>query len=241
MKLAKRLLSLGMAAALCMTGLSFPSIQAQESPGENLALGKTVLVSSEEGTSSQGADTHAENAVDGDTSTCWTAQTRDSSGDWDVSYPEWLCVDLGAEYSISFIEMQLDSRNGQRLYDYRVYASENTPPVAGEKEVPEGFVLLADRTDNTVSGVQQPVQVTDQTARYILVEILSCNQYNAETAPGPPFPFMSWQCTVKGRAGILTKPPKFPSRPPAAGTKATPRSWTAPGSLADGCSVPPLR
>ena len=96
MKLAKRLLSLGLAAAMCMTGLSFPSIQAQEPPGENLALGKTVLVSSEEGTSSQGADTYRENAVDGNPSTCWTARTKDTAGNWDASYPEWLCVDLGA-------------------------------------------------------------------------------------------------------------------------------------------------
>ena len=178
MKLAKRLLSLGLAAAMCMTGLSFPSIQAQEPPGENLALGKTVLVSSEEGTSSQGADTYRENAVDGNPSTCWTARTKDTAGNWDASYPEWLCVDLGAEYTISAIDLELESKGGQRIYDYKIYSSVDTAPVEGETQIPAGFELLADRTGNTVSGVQPTLELTEQTARYILVEILSCNQYS---------------------------------------------------------------
>lgn len=163
---------------MCMTGLSFPSIQAQQPPGVNLALGKTVLVSSEEGTSSQGVDTHAENAVDGNSSTCWTARTKDAAGNWDASYPEWLCVDLGGEYSISEIDLELESKNGQRIYDYKIYGSVDTASVEGNTEISAGFELLADRTGNTVSGVQPALELTEQTARYILVEILSCNQYS---------------------------------------------------------------
>lgn len=172
-------MSLGLSAVLCATGFTVPGIQAAEPSQENLALNKTVIVSSEEGTSAQGTDTHGYSAVDGKTNTCWTARTKNSSGDWDASYPEWLCVDLGEEYSISAIDLQLESKGGQRVYDYKIYSSTDTPPTGGSQEIPQGFELLLDRTGNTVSGVQPTAEFTDQTARYVLVEILSCNQYSS--------------------------------------------------------------
>ena len=83
---------------ICVPKLS--AVHAAEPEPTNLALGKTVYFSSDEGVSTQGKDTRAVNAVDGDRNTWWTAQTKNASGDWDAQYPEWLCVDLVASTTL---------------------------------------------------------------------------------------------------------------------------------------------
>lgn len=144
----------------------------------NRALNKTVYCSSEEGTSSQGTDTHGVNAVDGKNNTCWTAQTKDGTGAWDAKYPEWICVDLGKEYNVDKISLQLESKSGARTYDYKIYTSVNTAPTEGTSAIPDDYTVILDKTGNTESGVQTPATFTDETARYVLVEITACNQYN---------------------------------------------------------------
>ncbi len=66
--MTKRLLAAAMAFILCISGISSapPSKAAETKAAQtNMALGKTVYYSSEEGTSTNGADTHADRAVDG--------------------------------------------------------------------------------------------------------------------------------------------------------------------------------
>lgn len=73
------------------------------------------------------------------------------------------------------------------------------------------------------------------------MEILSCNQYDAETAPRAAASIYELAGYGQGDSGDSGETMEIPIQTASAGTKATPRSWTAPGSLADGCSVPPLR
>lgn len=177
----KRLLAFVMAAEMCLTGLYIPNniVNAAETEKVNLALNKTVYFSSEEGTSSQGVDTHAVNAVDGDKDTAWVAKTKDSNGAWDAKYPEWLCVDLGAVYNISDIDLRFESKGGARIYDYNIYTSSDMAPTGGTSTVPNGYTKILEKTGNTESGVQTTATFTDKTARYVLIEITSCNQYDS--------------------------------------------------------------
>ena len=73
------------------------------------------------------------------------------------------------------------------------------------------------------------------------MEILSCNQYDAETASWAAASIYELAVYGEGESGDSDETTEIPIQTASAGTKATPRSWTAPGSLADGCSVPPLR
>lgn len=102
------------AAALFFTGgqAIMPPAQAAQPHAEqtNLALDKTVYYSSEEGTSTSGADTHAANAVDGDKTTCWSANGKPDGTNWDAQYPEWLCVDLGKPYNLSQINLIFEGK-----------------------------------------------------------------------------------------------------------------------------------
>ncbi len=180
-KKCKRLLAFVLATDLCLTGLYIPGIgsaNAAEPSEVNLALNKRVYCSSEEGTSAQGVDTHAVNAVDGDRGTWWVAKTKDSSLAWDAKYPEWLCVDLGTECNIDSIDLEFESKAGARTYDYKIYSSVDTAPTEETSTVPSGYTEILDKSGNTESGVQTKATFTGETARYILVEIISCNQYD---------------------------------------------------------------
>lgn len=169
----KKLLGAAMVAAMCV-GTFGTTAMAEEA---NIALNKPVFFSSEEGTSNQGTDTHGTMAVDGDTATCWVAQTKTAEGAWDAKYPEWLCVDLGAKYDLTKMDIQFESKGGARIYDYKVYVSDSAP-VSGEA-IPSTFTMVLDKTDNDVSGVQPTYNFENKSGRYVLVEITKCNQYDA--------------------------------------------------------------
>ncbi len=173
------------AAALFFTGgqAIMPPAQAAQPHAEqtNLALDKTVYYSSEEGTSTSGADTHAANAVDGDKTTCWSANGKPDGTNWDAQYPEWLCVDLGKPYNLSQINLIFEGKNGARYYGYNVYVS-NKAPESGDRTLPEGFEKILSREDNTQStSAASPIteNITDGSGRYVLVEVTSCNQLDA--------------------------------------------------------------
>ena len=176
---SKRVLAAAMAFVLIMAGIPFTSetVSAETiSAKTNLALNKTVYFSSEEGTSTSGASTHAVNVVDGNESTCWAANGKPDGTNWDAQYPEWLCIDLGKEYDLSEVKIKFESKAGARYYGYNIYTSD-TAPVSGTSEIPENFTKIVDKEDNTVST--QNVYTEDTIsgkARYVLVEVTSCNQ-----------------------------------------------------------------
>ena len=177
MKKTKKWLALLLAVILCVPVVQLPAMEA-EAAVTNLALNKTVYCSSEEGASGTlGTTTTAEMAVDGKTNTCWTAATKDAANNWDAKYPEWLCVDLGKAYEIDRIEIQFESKGGARYYGYNVYTASDIAPTEGTSDVPAGYTKVADRENNTVTGVQDPVTGVG-TARYVLIEVTYCNQYN---------------------------------------------------------------
>jgi len=177
----RKLLAALLAANLLLLGLynaDAPRALGAETEMNNLALDKKVYYSSEEGVSSQGKDTRAVNAVDGRRDTWWTAQTKNVNGDWDAQYPEWLCVDLGKVYNISRIELELEAKGGGRVYDYNIYASVDQAPIQGSRTIPAGFSKILEVANNTVSGVQPAATFSGIAARYVLVEIVKCNQYS---------------------------------------------------------------
>ncbi len=178
MKKSTKLLVLLMCTVIFISLVCIMYVSAEEQGG-NVALGKTVYFSSEEGKSSSGSDTHAENAVDGNKSTAWVAHTKDASGAWAAEYPEWLCVDLGGYYSIDGIDLQLESKNGKRTYDFNVYVSKDVMPDHGTQNIPEGFVKILEKKDNKDSGVQPTITCDVAEVRYVLVEFISCNQYDS--------------------------------------------------------------
>lgn len=109
----KRFTAILTASALFFTGIYFtPAAQAagQQAEQTNLALNKTVYYSSEEGLSTSGADTHAVKAVDGDKTTCWSANGKPDGSNWDAQYPEWLCVDLGKTYNLNQINLIFEGK-----------------------------------------------------------------------------------------------------------------------------------
>ncbi len=164
-------------------GAVFPmTVFAEET---NLALNKTVYCSTEEGTGTDGGATVAESAVDGDMATRWSANGKDESGNWIYSYdnPDWICVDLGAVYDLNKIDLTFEGKGGARSYGYKVYASKDTAPTEGVKEVPAGYTMILDQSANTESTDQAQGQkissTVDAQGRYVLVQVLSCNQYDA--------------------------------------------------------------
>lgn len=146
----------------------------------NLALNKLVYCSSEEGISTQGKSTVAENAVDGNKETAWTAFVNNgTNGAEDARYPEWLCVDLGDVYEIGKIDLQFEAKGG-RTYDYRIYTSLDTVPEEKRGDIPQDYTMIFEKKDNKESGVQQSLPFTGKTARYVLVEITKCSAYSSQ-------------------------------------------------------------
>lgn len=183
-KRTKRMVAVILAVIMVVAGIPFtPSVKAAgETEGKtNLALNKTVYFSSEEGTSNTGVNTSAQNAVDGKEDTCWTAQARNLEGTWISKYPEWLCVDLGNEYDLSTVKLMFEKKDGKRYYGYNIYTS-NTAPTSETESIPETFTKIVDKENNTT--VTDNIFIEDAVsgkARYVLIEVVSCSQYDAST------------------------------------------------------------
>lgn len=143
----------------------------------NLALYKNVYCSSEEGLSTDGADTYAESAVDGDLSTRWSAETN---GGTEASYPEWIGVDLGKLYSISNIDIKFETK-ADRKYSYIVYGSEDVPLISGSEDIPDDYFVISDRSDNNEAGGIYNIDCGNRNIRYIAVKILGCDKWSENT------------------------------------------------------------
>ncbi len=147
----------------------------------DLALNKKVYFSSEEGRSkSTGKDTHAVNVNDGLMGTAWVANTTNygitRKG---ASYPEWVCVDLGRECSITEITIQFETKGG-RIYQFLVYASTSEPFVSGGA-IPSDYRLIIDRLDNDEynDGYYAFSMLEGTKARYITVMVTGNSLYPA--------------------------------------------------------------
>lgn len=181
--MSKRILAAIMVFVLCVSSFSFtPSVKAAETKETrtNLAKGKTVYFSSEEGVSADGkVDTHAANAVDGDLSTCWAADGKPDGSNWDAQYPEWICVDLGKKCNLDEVDLVFEDKGRGRSYGYNIYISD-TAPESGTREVPSGFTKVVDKSSNTTASTKDsPLKdvLTGKSARYVLVEVTSCSEY----------------------------------------------------------------
>ncbi len=179
MSMTKRFLAAVMSFVLGISGINFtPPAKAAETETKeetkvNLALNKQVYFSSEEGTSTSGVDTHAVKAVDGDTSTCWSAS---GSAQQTPRYPEWICVDLGKSYTIQEVDLLLETK-GDRYYGYNIYVSD-TAPENEQQEIPSSFKQVITK-ENNESPTKEPAieKVNNERGRYVLVQITNCSAY----------------------------------------------------------------
>ena len=158
----------------------------------NAALGKRVYFSTQEKKGTDGADTHAYSAFDGNTSTRWTSETH---GGTVASYPEWIGVDLGSVYDISDIQLQMETKGG-RIYTYEIYASVDVEPVSGVTTIPAGFTKIVDASKNTTAGGNYVHQLGNTKARYIILKVLSCDKWSQSTKYVAPSVF---EIVVNGR------------------------------------------
>lgn len=180
--MTKKFLAATMSFVLCVSGINVmpaEAAQTKQEVRENLALNKEVFFSSEEGTSTAGKDTRAVKAVDGDTSTYWAANGKPNGVDDDAQYPEWICVDLGKSYDIQEVDVLFETKGRGRYYGYNIYISD-TAPENNVSTVPDSFTKVVSKEDNTISTTEPAKEMLDnQQGRYVLVEVTSCNEYNA--------------------------------------------------------------
>lgn len=132
----------------------------------NLALGRPVSFSSEEGTSTSGTDTHGYNLTDGDVTTNWAAATKNGQ----ANYPEWIAADLGEVCDISAIETYF-YKPQSRIYQYKLWGS-----LDGQE-----YTLLQDCSDNKEKpgeGGNYIFTAEPETkARYIKVEVTGNSEF----------------------------------------------------------------
>ena len=161
----------------------------------NAALGKKVYFSTQEKKGTDGKDTHAYSAVDGNKSTRWASETH---GGTVASYPEWIGVDLGAIYNVSDIELYFETKGG-RIYTYEVYASLDVEPVSGTTEIPQGFEKIIDNSKNATAGGYYQHEAEGKKVRYIIVKVLSCDKWSQSTKYIAP---SVYEIIVNGRTAL---------------------------------------
>ncbi len=104
----------------------------------NLALGKTVTVSSTDDSSNA-----ATNAVDGDTSTRWSSAYGD---------PQWITVDLGAAQTITSVTLRWEAAYGR---SFKIQTSNDNANWADDYSTTSG------------TGGTQTIPITSVSARYV--------------------------------------------------------------------------
>lgn len=138
--------------------LGGPADPDEPAVATNLALNKSTTASSQ-----PQPENPASSLVDGDTNTRWSASV----------YPQWVEVDLGAEYSINKTEVVCYS---DRAYQYKVEAK----ATAGG-----AFTQVVNRTTNTTPGtVAAPLTntFTAMNARYVRITVTGCSGYTGTWA-----------------------------------------------------------
>jgi len=106
----------------------------------NVALSKTVTVSSIDGPADAGA-----NAVDGNTTPRWSSAYSD---------PQWIEVDLGAYYAISEIDLNWETACGK---NYQIQTSNDGMT----------WTIQSNVIGNTTTGLLKYPYATPPTARYV--------------------------------------------------------------------------
>ena len=118
---------------------------------ENIALGKTVSVSSEQ--SSNG--NYAVNIVDGDEGTRWCA----SNG----SLPQWVVVDLGQASAIAGFQLMWE--NASSIYKYMIEVSDDGM----------NWDVALDMSENTTVNTATETQMVKTAGRYVRLNITGIN------------------------------------------------------------------
>jgi len=131
---------------------SVVSISVATGPPTNVALNKSVTVSSEQ------ASNPGSNLVDGDPDSRWSAS----------GFPQWVQVDLGSTHSISSTELVCFS---DRAYQFIVEVSTNG----------SSYSTIVDRSSNTTPGTNS-APITDNfaavDARYVKITVSGAASYS---------------------------------------------------------------
>lgn len=131
---------------------SVVSISVATGPPTNVALNKSVTVSSEQ------ASNPGSNLVDGDPDSRWSAS----------GFPQWVQVDLGSTHSISSTELVCFS---DRAYQFIVEVSTNG----------SSYSTIVDRSSNTTPGTNS-APITDNfaavDARYVRITVSGAASYS---------------------------------------------------------------
>ncbi|RPD38276.1 chondroitinase-B domain-containing protein [Chitinophaga barathri] len=143
--------------------LGGPADPEEPAGPENVALNKTVTASSE-----PQPENPASSAVDGNTATRWSA----------TGYPQWLEVDLGAEYSISKTEVICMD---DRAYQFTV----SSKTTSGGS-----YTQIVNRNTNTTPGtIAAPItnSFTAINARYVRINVTGASGYTGPWTSIPEF------------------------------------------------------
>lgn len=123
-------------------------------------------------------------ANDGDLTTRWAAGF-DANGV--TSYPQWVMVDLGAQYNLSRIDISwYKGGSGTRRYFYTISVSDRAD---GE------FTTVVDRSANADSGVASDA-LSDVRGRFVRVEITGNNEWPGNNVAAATF----YEISVYGTA-----------------------------------------
>lgn len=152
----KRCISLLAALAMILTGITIPgkSVNASGFDPENVALGKTVTVSSVEQAMSQNIGA---NTVDGSTSTRWSSEKmkENNATDSDEQTAQWLTIDLEApETQVESISVQFYLQVWASKYEIQT-ADTNTDNTSWNT------VASVERTSDSTHSGRQDVFVPD--------------------------------------------------------------------------------
>ena len=137
------------------------------------ALHKPVYCSSEEGLTPSGTVGYAPGANDGLDKTAWVSRIDLNN---QIAYPAWICVDLGAEYSLHQMELRFEAGD-QRIYKFQVLGSSDTPPELAQP-LPENYRVLVDRRDNEdFQNGTYTFFLEGEKARYIAVLVVANSRF----------------------------------------------------------------
>jgi hypothetical protein len=136
------------------------TIGLQPAAGANLALNQPVTVSSTDGNAGS-------SAVDGDPTTRWSSAYSD---------PQWIVVDLGADFAISEVDLNWETACG---YNYLIQTSLDNV----------NWTTLTTVTGNTTSGLLQYPYSSPTVGRYV-------RMYG--TARATPWGYSLWEFAVYG-------------------------------------------
>lgn len=148
----------------------------------NIAKGKTITASSYQ--DKDDGTMPPELANDGDLNTRWTAGFQANGA---TTYPQWIMVDLGAEYDLSRVDISwYKGGSGTRQYYYTVSLGDTADGT---------FTKIIDRSANTVSGAISD-SVTNARGRFVRVDITGNNEWPGNNVAAATFYEISVYGTV---------------------------------------------